>query len=86
MLGGLFGVCLDLSVHTSKYVPNDNISISSVRLTLDPREVQTLGLKTVVFKFNRSFYPTTLAVPPVSFLILHPRDTNYVVTDSEKEK
>ena len=32
----------------------------------------------VVFTLNRSFYPTTSAVPPVSFLI-HPRDTNYVV-------
>ena len=27
----------------------------------------------VVFTFNRSFYPTTSAAPPVSFLILHPR-------------
>ena len=26
----------------------------------------------VVFTLNRSFYPTTSAVPPVSFLILHP--------------
>ena len=40
----------------------------------------------VVFTLNRFFYPTTSAVPPVSFLILHPRDTNYVVTDSETEK
>ena len=28
----------------------------------------------VVFTLNRSFYPTTPAVPPVSFLILHPRE------------
>ena len=34
----------------------------------------------VVFTLNCSFYPTTSAVPPVSFLILHPRDTNSVVT------
>ena len=27
----------------------------------------------VVFTLNRSFYPTTSAVPPVSFVILHPR-------------
>ena len=33
----------------------------------------------VVFTLNRSFYPTTSAVPPVSFLILLPRETNYVV-------
>ena len=39
----------------------------------------------VVFTLNRSFYPTS-AVPPVSFLILHPRDTNYVVTEHETEK
>ena len=40
----------------------------------------------VVFTLNRSFYPTTSAVLPVSFLILHPREipgTNYVVTDSQ---
>ena len=38
---------------------------------------------------NRSFYPSTSTVPPVSFLMLHPREipgTNYVVTDSETEK
>ena len=28
----------------------------------------------VVFTLNRSFHPTTSAVPPVSFLILHPRE------------
>ena len=28
----------------------------------------------VAFTLNRSFYPTTSAVPPVSFLILHPRE------------
>ena len=33
----------------------------------------------VVFTSNRSFYPTS--AHPVSVLILHPRDTNYVVTD-----
>ena len=41
----------------------------------------------VVFTLNRSFYPTTSAVLPVSFLILHPREipgTNYVVTVREK--
>ena len=40
----------------------------------------------VVFTLHRSFYPTTSAVHPVSFLILHRRDTNFVVTDSETEK
>ena len=39
----------------------------------------------VVVTLSRSFYPTS-AVPPVSFLILHPRDTKFVVTDSEREK
>ena len=28
----------------------------------------------VVFTLNRSFYPTTSAVPPMSYLILHPRE------------
>ena len=40
----------------------------------------------VVFTLNRSFYPTTSAVPPVSFLILHPRDKNSVVTVSQKNQ
>ena len=40
----------------------------------------------VVFTLNRSFYPTTSAVPPVSFLILHPRDTRILWSDSETEK
>ena len=45
-----------------------------------------LHADTVVLTSNRSFYPTTSAVPPVSFLIIHPRDTNSVVTDSATEK
>ena len=40
----------------------------------------------VVFTLNRSLYPTASAVPPVSFLILHPRDTKAVVTDNETEE
>ena len=41
----------------------------------------------VVFTLNPSFYPTPSAVPPVSFLILHPRAiTSAAVTDSETEK
>ena len=40
----------------------------------------------VVFKLDRSFYPTTSAVPPVSFLILHPRETQIMWSDSETEK
>ena len=40
----------------------------------------------VVFALNRSFHRTTSAVPPVSFLIVHFRDTNYVVTNSETKK
>ena len=40
----------------------------------------------VVFKFNRSFYPTASAVPPVSFLILHPGEIRILWSDSETEK
>ena len=47
----------------------------------------------VVFTLNSSsFYPTTSAVPSVSFLILHPRDTintrgtNSVVSEAEKNQ
>ena len=39
----------------------------------------------VVFTLNRSFYPATSAVYPVSVPI-HPTDTNSRVTDSETEK
>ena len=38
------------------------------------------SLKTVLLPDDMS------PVPSVSFLILHPTDTNYVVTDSETEK
>ena len=42
----------------------------------------------VVFTLNRSFYPTTSAIPPVSVVpdSSSLRDTNSVVTDSEMEK
>ena len=40
----------------------------------------------VVFTLNRSFYPTTPAVSPVSFLILHPRETQIMLSHSEAEK
>ena len=37
-------------------------------------DVNSALVAVVVFTLNRSFYPTTLAVPPVSFLILRPRE------------
>ena len=40
----------------------------------------------VVFTLNRSFYPTTLAVPPVSVLFPHPREIHILWSDSEAEK
>ena len=43
-------------------------------------------LRVVVFTLNRSFYPTTSAVHPVSVLILYPRDTNYVVKDRKNKQ
>ena len=42
-----------------------------------------------VFSLNRSFYPTTLVVHPVSLLILHPREipgTDFVVTAVRQRK
>ena len=36
----------------------------------------------VVFTLKRSFYPTTSAVHPVSFLILHPREIQILWSDS----
>ena len=35
---------------------------------------------------NRSFYPTTSAVPPVSFLILHPREIQIMWSKTETEE
>ena len=40
----------------------------------------------VVFTLNRSFYPATSAVPPVFFLILHPRETQIMWSQTETEK
>ena len=58
-------------------------------LLVVPGMVYFIAVVVVVFTLNRSFYPTTSAIPPVSFLILHPREilrsTNYVVTDSERK-
>ena len=47
--------------------------------------IQTTGT-VVVFTLDRSFYPTTSAVPPVSFLIPHLREIQSLVTDCETEK
>ena len=40
----------------------------------------------VVFTLNRSFYPTTSAVPPVSFLILHPREIQILWSKTVRQK
>ena len=40
----------------------------------------------VVFTLNRSFYPTTSAVPPVSFLILHPREIQIMWSQTVRQK
>ena len=47
---------------------NTNICKSDIYI---PQQVPG-ATTTVVFTLNRSFYPTTSAVPPVSFLIFHP--------------
>ena len=40
----------------------------------------------VVFTLNRSFYPTTSAVPPVSFLILHPREMQIMWSQTVRQR
>ena len=42
----------------------------------------------VVFTLNRSFYPTTsaAAVPPVSFLILHPREIQVLWSQTMRQR
>ena len=43
-----------------------------------------IAVAVVVFTLNRSFYPTTSAIPPMSFLI-HARDSNSVVTVTQRK-
>ena len=59
------------------------------------QEVSPLGFVTpgicccccvVVFTLNRSFYPTTSAVPPVSFLILHPREIQILWSQTVRQR
>ena len=38
-----------------------------------------------VFTLNRSFYPTS-AIPPMSFLILHPRGTQIVWSQTARQR
>ena len=40
----------------------------------------------VVFTLNRSFYTTTSAAPPVSFLILHPRDIQIMWSQTVRQR
>ena len=40
----------------------------------------------VVFTLNRYFYPTTSAEPPVSFLILHPRDIQITWSQTVRQR
>ena len=40
----------------------------------------------VVFTLNRSFYPSTSVVRPLSALILHPREIQFIICEAEKIK
>ena len=40
----------------------------------------------VVFTLNRSFYPRTSPVPPVSLLILHPREIQIMWSQTERQR
>ena len=40
----------------------------------------------VVFTLNRSFYPRTSAVPPVPFLILHPREIQILWSQAVRQR
>ena len=40
----------------------------------------------VVFTLNRSFYPTTSAAPPVSVLILHPREVQIMWSQTVRQR
>ena len=46
----------------------------------------TVHVDVVVFSFNRSFYPTTSAVPPVSFLIIHPREIKTLWSQTVRQR
>ena len=40
----------------------------------------------VVFTLNRSFYPTIRAVPPVSFLTLHPKEIQSIWSRTVRQR
>ena len=40
----------------------------------------------VVFTLNRSFYPATSAVPPVSFLIIRPREIQILWSQTVRQR
>ena len=48
--------------------------------------VTTDGIVVVVFTLYRSFYPTTSAIPTVSFLILHPREIQILWSQTLRKK
>ena len=66
-----------------------NISVS-VNFSGPSVEALTLGIVrlvvVVVFTLNRSFYHTTSAVPPVSFLIPHPREIQVLWSQTVRQR
>ena len=74
----LVGFVYDISYSTYFYVVvkvrPTSLSSHTPFLLLSTLEVTRMINVFVVFTLNRSFYPVTSAVPPVSLLILHPRE------------
>ena len=61
--------------HTDqKYIFPERSRSSALSDVFDVVVVVVVAAVAVVFTLNRSFYTPTSAVPPVSFLILHPRE------------
>ena len=74
----MFWLVLYMTYHTYFYVVvkvrPTSLSSHTPFLLLSTLEVTRMINVFVVFTLNRSFYPVTSAVPPVSLLILHPRE------------
>ena len=73
--------------HSTSFVACSVLGSRGTTATQICKSSTSACLVAVVFTLNRSFYPTTTAVHPVSFLILHSREipgTNSVVSEREK--
>ena len=71
-----------INIHTHKKRTGWNNTTSKSK----PKKGRKRRENVVVCTLSRSFYPTTSAVPPVSFLILHPREIPIMWSQTVRQK